>query len=400
MLRWPDEPERWPGETLLVDEPAWKCGAAKPGTGPLATLRPALFPSLPPEAAARAIYERAVLRYRQGALEGTEQLDPALLAAQLQPAARFLRLEAKVDPPEGFVALAKEWPQLAVLLRAAQRLHELARHAELLDLTSAADQLPPSPMQRHVLFLRALSFHALQREPQMLDAISRALAQPGSEQGLEPFRALAISALGRSGYDAEALDRVARPRQPALEQFARRALAAGRFDTARDAAQALAGDLDPRWRAQGLALLGEIAWRSGDGQGAEAAFEQLFDPARKLGGYRDPAALQLAQSLVVVQAGRRDPGVARKLDAELTVLRDRVHLKAMAQVEALLAAARETAVQQGEQPVALGEVDVLLPPSPPPAPKIEIELPEPRSLLAIPAQDGSLRDWFETRGAP
>lgn len=398
LLRWPDETERWSNETLLVAEPPWRCANAKPGKGALPLLNPLMIRSLPPDAAARSAYERAVLRYRQGALEGIAEVDPALLPAELRPATSFLRLEAGVDAADGWIALARTWPHPGLVLRAAQRLYETGRHAELVEL-SALDE-KPSLWQRHVLILKALSLHALGRDPEMLDAIFAALAQPGPTQGFEPLRALAIQALAKMPFDAQKLGRVASPVNPAIEELARQAMAQGNFTTASDAARALASDSDPRWRGQGLALAGEAAFRAGDVAQTSDAFMQIFAPREKLATYRDPAALQLAQALVVTHAQHRDAAAGRLLIAQLDKLQAQVHLKALPQVQGLLTAAREEAVERGEQPVALGEVNIGLQPLPPPAPKIEIDLPEPRSLLAIPAQDGSLRAWFEGGGAP
>ncbi|MFN2547814.1 MAG: hypothetical protein ABR567_10305 [Myxococcales bacterium] len=395
-LRWPDEKERWPAETLLVSEASWGCKSAKPGSGP--SIAPALVDSLPEEPAARVAYERAVLRYRQGAVEVGPRIVPALLDSGLRPAALFLRLEAGFDAPEGWIALAREWPAPAVTMRAAQRLYELGRHAELVQLTEQA--LPPSPMQRHVLLLRSLSLHTLGRDPEMLATLLRALALPGADQGLEPVRAIGLAALAREELDLRKVQKLSPSMETALEQIARRASAARNFPTAVAAAQILADNPDPRWRAQGLALQGEIGWRAGNAQRTAEAFEQLFDPKRKLAMFRDPAALQLAQTLVLDEAQRRDPARERKLLAQLDGLRAQVHLKALPQVEAMVVAARRAAVDEGEQPVALGELDVPLPSAPPPAPPIEIQLPEPRSLLAIPAADGSLRSWFDTGGPP
>ena len=395
-LRWPDEKERWPAETLLVREQTWSCSSAKAGTGP--SIGPLLASSLPDEPAARVAYERAVLRYRQGALEVAPQIAPALLEGALRPAALFLRLEAGIDGPDGWIALARDWPAPAVTMRAAHRLFETGRHADLVQLTETA--LPPSAMQRHVLLLRALSLHALGRDGEMLATLLRALALPGSDQGLEPIRALGIAALASEDLNLQKVQKLSASTETALEQIARRASAARNFQTALDAARMLAGNSDPRWRAQGLALQGEIGWREGDAQRTAEAFAQLFDPKRKLATFRDPAALQLAQTLVVDEAGRRDPAREQKLLAQLDGLRARVHLKALPQVEMMLVAARRAAVDQGEQPVALGELDVPLAAVAPPAPPIEIQLPEPRSLLAIPAADGSLRSWFDTGGPP
>lgn len=395
-LRWPDERERWPSETLLVTEADWNCRSATPGAGP--SIDPTFLSSLPEEPAARLAYERAVLRYRQGALEVAEEVRPALLDPGLRAAARFLRLEAGIDERDAWPALARDWPTPAVIMRAAQRLYELGRHDELADLTEVP--LPPSAMQRHVLFLRVLSLHALGRDAAMLATLLRALALPGGDEGLDAIRALGLAELAREDLDLEKVRRLSPSLQGALEQIARRATAARNFDTARQAAGILATDPDPRWRAQGLALEGEIGWRAGDAQRAAEAFARLFDPRRKLAVFRDPAALQLAQTLVLDEVQQRDPAREQKLFAQLEGLRAQVHLKALPQVEMMLTAARRAAVEQGEQPVALGELDVALSAAPPPAPPIEIELPEPRSLLAIPAPDGSLRDWFDWGGPP
>ena len=69
-------------------------------------------------------------------------------------------------------------------------------------------------------------------------------------------------------------------------------------------------------------------------------------------------------------------------------------------MEALIASVRDSPPERGEQRLALGEVAVVRPPEAPPVPAVQVDLPEPRSLLAIPAPDGTLRDWFDTRGAP
>lgn len=398
LLRWPDEKERWPNETLLVPEMPWQCLHAKKGTGPLPLLQPALLRSLPPEVAARAIYERAVLRYRQGALEGIAEIDPALLTSDLRFAARFLRLEAGVDGPDGWADLARAWPHPAIAMRAAQRLFETKQYVELVQLP--APEPKASAMLRHVFILRGLAFHAIRRDRDMVQAFAAAFAQPGTDKDVEPLRALAIQALAKEPFDSRLVARVATSVNGGLEQLAHQALAAGNYDTAMAAAQRLADDPDLRWRSQGLVLVGETAFRSGDVEKTFATFARIFEPAQKLGGFRDPAAVQLAQALVVTDAQRGDPARGRALASELDAVRRLVRLKAVPQIDELLTAVRRAAVQKGEQPVALGEVTVTVTPPPPSPPKIEIELPEPRSLLAIPAQDGTLRDWFDDRGSP
>ncbi|TMA45627.1 MAG: hypothetical protein E6J82_01625 [Deltaproteobacteria bacterium] len=69
-LLWPDEEERWPGEVLRVGPVPSNCRKAAKGAGPLPLLTPELVKALPPEPAARAAYERAILLWRKGSTEG------------------------------------------------------------------------------------------------------------------------------------------------------------------------------------------------------------------------------------------------------------------------------------------------------------------------------------------
>jgi hypothetical protein len=113
---------------------------------------------------------------------------------------------------------------------------------------------------------------------------------------------------------------------------------------------------------------------------------------------RDLAALQLAHAMVVREAERG--GARVELESQLAWLRDRLSARDGAQVEALLSSLRETPPERGEQQLALGQVEVIRPAEPPPPPAVIVDLPEPRSRLAIPAPDGTLHDWFDTRGTP
>ena len=71
IITWPDEEERWPGEVLLVPPLRWNCAKAPAGFGALSLLTPALLNGLPPEPAARAAYERAVLLWRKARRQST-----------------------------------------------------------------------------------------------------------------------------------------------------------------------------------------------------------------------------------------------------------------------------------------------------------------------------------------
>jgi hypothetical protein len=404
-LVWPDEEERWPGEVLLVGPLGWKCEKAPKGAGALALLTPELLQALPERPRARVAYERAVLLWRAKSVEGAAALDPALLPEPLRPSARFLRLEAKLDPPDGFIALAKEWPELAITTRAASELVRQRRHEDVLALTDGL-QAPKDPgraeMVRSMLWARAVSLQALGRDDEMLETLSRAWSMPGSFRGREAIRALAMSALARRPADQALLERfsgVAGMDAGWLE-LARRALAAGNLRTARDAAGRLQRISDARWRAAGLALAGEIGWASGEPEAARAAFAQLFSPGWRPAERepRDHAALQLAHAIVLSEAENRAAGP--ELESQLAFVRDRLPARDAAQIEALAASLREAPPGRGEQPLALGEVEVVRAPEAPPPPAAIIDLPEARSLLAIPAPDGTLRDWFDSRGAP
>lgn len=404
-LVWPDEEERWPGEVLLVGPLGWKCAKAARGAGALALLTPALLQALPEGPRARVAYQRALLLWRKGSLEGAAALDPSLLPEPLRLPARFLRLEAKLDPADGFIALAKEWPELAIRTRAAAELLRQRRHDEVLALTDALET-PKDPgraeMVRSMLWVRAVSLQALGRDEEMLEALSRAWAMPVSFRGREAIRALAMSALARRPADPALLERFSgvSGMDAGWLELARRALAAGNLRTARDAAKRLQQIPEPRWRAAGLALAGEIGWASGEPEAAQAAFAQLFSPGWRPGERepRDHAAVQLAHAIVLAEAesGGAGPG----LEAQLAFVRDRLPARDAAQIEALAASLREAPPGRGEQPLALGEVAVVRTAEAPPPPAAIIDLPEARSLLAIPAPDGTLRDWFDSRGAP
>jgi hypothetical protein len=404
-LVWPDETERWPAEVLLVGPLGWKCAKAAKGSGALALLTPQLLQSLPEGPRARAAYERAALLWRKGSTEGAAAIDPTLLPEELRRPARFLRLEAKLDPPDGWIALAKEWPELAITCRAASELLRQRRHEEVVALTEGLET-PKDParaeMMRSMIWARAVSLQALGRDGEVLETLSRAESMPGSLRGRDAIRALAMATLSRQPANAALLARFSgvAGMDAAWLELARRALAAGNLRTAREAARRLQQIGEARWRAAGLALSGEIGWASGEPAEARAAFAQLFAPGWRAAERepRDLAALQLAHAMVLSEA--ENGGARRELESQLTFVRDRLSARDAAQVETLLASLREDPPGRGEQPVALGAVEVVRAPEPPPPPPAILDLPEARSLLAIPAPDGTLRDWFDTRGAP
>ena len=367
-------------------------------------LTPELVKALPPEPAARAAYERAILLWRKGSTEGAAAVEVQRLHPSLRRAAQFLRLEAKLDPPEGWLPLVAEWPQLAVVTRASAELLRQRRYEEVVDLT-ASIELPAdatrAEMVRAILWARAVALQSLGRDKEMLEVLARARSLPGKGKGQEAIRALAMSALARQPADPARLEPFigVAGRDAAWTELAQLALAAGNLQTARDAALQLQTASDPRWRAQGLALAGEIGWASGEVKETQAALERLFTQRLRVAEResRDSAALQLAHAIVLREA---EGGTHRDaLKSQLAWLRERLPTRDAAQIEALVTSL-QPAPDEGEQRLALGRIDVVRTPEPPPEPAVLLDLPEPASLLAIPGPDGALHDWFEARGPP
>lgn len=411
-LYWNDEKEKWPNELLLVEPPVSSCGRL-PGwaTDEPAQLTDALILGLAqqPRTAALLAYERAALQFRAGKPVEPRALEVEQLPAELRPYGRFLRLEAGADPREGFAALAAELPQPIVIDRGAQALYEAGRFADVVKLTEGR---PP----RFSLWMRALALSRLGREDELLDALARAFAMPGSDAGTEPMRELALQTLARRPLDRDKLAPFAikGAEEGALLALGQRALAAGNLATARAVAQALADDPKARSSAAGLALLGEAAFVAGDAEGLRDALALLFPEGGgfKRGALAGPKAPRVPTQLRVADRDERDRAVvalaqalagraherperewAALLDGTLERLRDGVHIRYAREVDLAVEAMRST-VARDLQRVALGEVKVPNSPQPPPPPKAELELPEPFSLLAIPVDDGSLRSWF------
>ena len=108
------------------------------------------------------------------------------------------------EPREGFVPLPAALRQPIAVDRAAQVLDESGRFAEVVALTEAS---PP----RYAPWLRALALAQVGREDELLDALARAFALPGSEAGTEPLRELALQTLARRPLDEEKLAAFVQP---------------------------------------------------------------------------------------------------------------------------------------------------------------------------------------------
>jgi hypothetical protein len=235
----------------------------------------------------------------------------------------------------------------------------------------------------------------------MLEALLRARSLPGNNKGQEAMRALAMAALARQPPDhaqVEAFSGTAGLDATWME-LAHRALAAGNLQTARDAALQLQMATDAHWRAQGLALAGEIAWAAGEVKETQAALQRLFTERFRTAEreWRDSAVLQLAHALVLREA--ESGGNADALKAQLAWMREQLPLRDAAQIESLVTSLQWSSAE-GEQRLALGRVDVTRAPEPPPEPAVVLDLAEPASLLAIPGADGALHEWFEPGGPP
>src|SRR5262249_3808822 len=132
--------------------------------------------------------------------------------------------------------------------------------------------------------------------------------------------------------------------------------------------------------------------------------EPSMDPLRpREREERDRAVEELAQALVTVAEDRATDDFRRRLRELLPVLRDRAALRREPAFNALLAAleARPVPLRPGtpgagrgprKRPtaeVAVGEIPVAVPAEVLPALPVQIDWPEPYSLLAIPPPPGA-----------
>jgi hypothetical protein len=385
-LVWRDDGEPWPGETLVVAAPVSRCATEPlPKGDELALLDVRLDD---PAARSRVAYQRAVLLLRKKEKARAGEVDPALLRPELQPWGKLLRLETGVDPRDRYAALLEEWSAAPeqVAVRAAAVLAERRDFAELARITGRVSA-PRTPAQRYLLALRAVALHALGRDEEALAALEKT-----------PTRELALRILARRPFDGRTRTLLAAfPGAPAAD-LSERALAVGNARTALAAAEEL---VDGKKLARGLALQAEIAFAQRDVPAFDDAVARLF-PKERFGrawqrDERDRSAIELFELLAARQASRPDRGWQRLLEARAGKMAAEIHARHRPEAERVLTALRELRgknAPRGAQMVALGALPVE-PDAPLPAPpEVSFEWPEPFSLLAIPAADGSLRDWF------
>jgi hypothetical protein len=243
-----------------------------------------------------------------------------------------------------------------------------------------------------LLYRRALALIALGRAREVPELAAQASQSAPDEPGLLSLRALAVAGLAREPLDDRAravLARLGRGPEP-LFQLARQALAAGNVATALRAAQ-LAGAQGPRERQRALAVQLEAALATRDGAAFDATAQALFATPPQPGFARH--AEELAKALLAQLHADPDARWSARLRGAL----DRALLA--------LPGRRAEELQQRAQldaargPVALGEVDVPLRAAVLAPPDRPLPLPEPRSLLALPAPGGP-RGWFTDSEGP
>jgi hypothetical protein len=422
-LRWPAEAEEWPDEVLLVGTLATRCAevarAAAPEL-PSDALAPALARAGDADGAARIAYHRAVLLVRArddaAAREAARAVDPDAVPAPLRNFARLLRLEAGVDPAQGYVALADApdlgdaW--LAVAVRAAALHARAGRAAEALALAERAAPIPCEPARaaavRVLRVHRAAALASLGRPGESVAALREAFAcqVPPPDPDAAALSELAIALVAtRPLAEVEDVMTAAAPREAAEEAlwaYARRATSAGNLAGAEDAARRLERGRGGEGRLRAVALRAEVAFARGDGAAFESALAALLEaprtPRQRL--ERDRLALDLGAAAAVRVAEVPDRARARALEAALDRMALAVAVARTAEVERIRAAVANAAradlarPDRGAVPLALGEVSVAARPTPPPTPRVPVVWPEPRSLLVIPTAEGGTRDWF------
>ena len=388
-LVWRNDGEPWPGETLVVAPPLSQCAKEPLPKGDEVALLAGLRLD---DAAARArvAYQLALLlvRKRAPALDAARSIDPAPLRAELQPWARLLRLEAGADPREGYFALVDQWSGAPdeVVMRAAALAAERHQFDQVARLTERA-AAPKTPAQRHLISLRAAALAALGRNEEALAVLEKV-----------PERELSLRLLSRRPFDKRSRALLAAfPGMPASD-LAERALAAGNVRTARAAAEELL-EGPAHKLARGLALQAEIAFAQGEPAAFDDAIARLFPAERKPFSHaaeredRDRSAIELLELLAARQAARPDRAWQRLLEARAAHVAAEVHVRHKPEAERVLVALRELRGKPGTA-LALGAIAVEPQAPLPPEPQVAFDFPEPYSLLAIPAPDGSLHDWF------
>jgi hypothetical protein len=240
---------------------------------------------------------------------------------------------------------------------------------------------PRGPFLAHARLLRA---RALFEEGR---AAAARTALPRDDRG-EPVRDLAIEVLASDPLDGGGLEIVGAlfpDVTEALLRIARRALSSGSLPVARSAMARL-DPAEPRARALGA----ELAFAASAGAELRPALATVLSAPLPRGmrrSSRDRAVVELCRSLVEL-APRAGPELRGETAAILLASREDLGISAQKAVDGAVAALRT----QGAAAIGVVRVGSALPI--PDLPPIQVDWPEPRSLLAIPDGQGGLRDWF------
>ena len=405
-LRWPDEEERWTGERLLVAAPRFACGdAAKPEKTRAGTLSPqparpagsdqrpadlvaALVAARHFEAASLLAYYEAAALFRAGKIAEAAALSRAIDPAHLGPLSRWgslLRIATGADDRSAAIALSRDWKE-GEGAAAAQvvAVDALARAGKWTEAVAASDGLPAgprTPLLAHARLLRVRGLFEIGKGAAARDALAR------DDRG-DAARDLAVEVLAAGPVDGRSLE-VAGALFPdvseALLRVARRALLSGSVPVARSALLHL-DPAEPRARA----LSAELAFAANDATEIAPAFANVLSAplARHVrGSARDRAVVELCHSLVEL-APRATPRLRAEAASILLAAREDIGSSAQKAVDAAVAALRT----KGAAAIGVVPVGSTLPI--PDLPPIQLDWPEPRSLLAIPDEAGGMRDWF------
>lgn len=392
-LAWPDEEELWTGEVLVVEPPLWRCDhpAGLPATQDDSRLSEALRAAGHREAASRFAYHRASRLLARGekaaAAEQARAIDPAALG-QLGHWAALLRIQLGAGGPEDAVALARAWSGPESLPARALATDHLARQgqwAEVAELAAAAEGPAGGALLQHVRLLRVRALLELSRREEALAAV------PRDARG-ELARDLALEAVAGRPLDAASIELLSALWPDPAEAFARvaeRALFAGALEAARSAAAAI-----PPSGTRARIVEAELAFATGNGPEFRRSLTRLTTAqgarvSERLA--RGRAAAELAGAL----ASLAPAAPALRLEAAAAI--DSLAEQYGGSIARDLSTAAAALRTRNAASAGVVRISSALPV--PDLPQLQVSWPEPRSLLAIPDGEGSLRDWFPAQAA-
>lgn len=432
-LVWPVEDERWPDEALNFQLTPG-CVAVPAAAGDeLTLLPPAIAAALASPGlegiAATTSYQLTVLQLRAGKLEAAQAsaalLDPARLEPIPSANARLMRLELGIDPPEGYlelVALPELQPvDLHVRARASGVLIGQGRYLAAVEVTTPALEAALAPSRtpggiaQDLLCRHLTALVGAGRLDPAVAILPRTLktGAPETEPSMQCLRELALELASLRKLDTftEQLIALAGPAEKDGERWVEagsRALARRQLEVAHALATRATTFGPGRARQGGDILLAEIAWARGDLEGFATRLAALYGKqgreSARLRGDREKAALVAGAALVNRMEQQPLPELRTRLLEALRTFRKEALRKNQPAAEALLAAGEKRARSAAKGStvvavVAVGDIQVTFQP-PRMAPTASpVDYPEPYSLLAVPAPDGSFHPWVPATAA-